>query len=227
MAASMVLASGSPCSALAWTTINARTRGANAPLKGDAAMSAAKISQLWRQLTEALARVDSAVLDNLYPGADDAAIERLRAGLTVPLPAEVEALYRANNGQGRLGLDYEGVDLFWVPNPAHVHGRNGYYFMSIDGVDGVIAEFPAMAPPKERLKWSEHYGPVRVASNRRIPFAKDFGGNFLCIDLDPDTGGKPGQIIELAFDDSRLQVVASSLAEFLESLLSRAGKTQA
>jgi cell wall assembly regulator SMI1 len=182
-------------------------------------MSAAEVSQLWRQLTEALARVDPTVTDNLYPGADDAAIERLRAGLTVPLPAEMEALYRANNGEGRLGFDYEGVELFWVYNPIHVRGRNGYYFMPIDGVNGVISEFRRLPGPP----WLDHLGPVRPASDRWIPFANDFGGNFLCIDLDPDVGGTPGQIIEL--DGMSRKVVTSSLVEFLASLLSHARPT--
>ena len=186
-------------------------------------MGGAEVSQLWRQLSETLARVDPAIIDNLYPGADDAAIERLRAGLTVPLPAEMDALYRTNNGEGRLGSGYEGVELFWVPNPTHVHGRNGYYFMPIDGIDGVVADFRSLprAPPED-AEWSEHHGPVRAASDRWIPFAKDFGGNFLCIDLDPDVGGTHGQIIELVFDESSRRVVSSSLAEFLASLLSHA-----
>ena len=68
-------------------------------------MSVDEVPQLWRRLTEALARVDSAIFDDLYPGANDAAIERLRAGLTVPLPAEMEALYRTNNGEGRLSAN--------------------------------------------------------------------------------------------------------------------------
>ena len=64
-------------------------------------------------------------MENLCPGADDAAIERLRASLTMPLPADMEALYRANNGEGRLGVDFEApVALFWVVNPAHGGGRN-------------------------------------------------------------------------------------------------------
>jgi len=184
-------------------------------------MSAAEVSQLWQQLTEALARVDPRIVDDLYPAADDAAIERLRAGLRFPLPAELEALYRANNGEGRLGFDHESaVELFWVSEPAHVHGRVGYYFMPIDGIDGVIVDFRSVTTPYEEADWEDHHGPVRPASDRWIPFAKDFGGNFLCIDLDPDVGGTPGQVIELVFDESRRKVVSSSLEQFLASLLS-------
>jgi cell wall assembly regulator SMI1 len=167
--------------------------------------------------------VDPAIIDNLYPGADNAAIERLGAGLSVPPPAEMEALYRTNNGEGRLGSGYEGVELLWVPNPTHVNGRNGYYFMPIDGIDGVVVAFRTLpSAPPEDAEWSEHHGAVRHASDRWIPFAKDFGGNFLCIDLDPDVGGTRGQIIELVFVESRRRVVSSSLAEFLASLLSHA-----
>jgi cell wall assembly regulator SMI1 len=187
----------------------------------EAAMSAAEVSKLWPQLTEALAKVDPMIVDDLYPAADDAAIERLRAGLTVSLPAEMEALYRANNGEGRLGLGRESaVELFWVSEPTHVRGRVGYYFMPIDGIDGVIMDFRSLPAP--HAKWEEHHGPVRPASDRWIPFAKDFGGNFLCIDLDPDVGGTPGQVIELVFDESRRKVVSSSLKEFLASLLTHA-----
>jgi cell wall assembly regulator SMI1 len=186
-------------------------------------LSAAEVSQLWRQLTEALARVDPTIVDDLHPAADDAAIERLRAGLTVPLPSEMEALYRANNGEGRLGLGRESaVELFWVSEPTHVHGRVGYYFMPIDGVDGVIADFRSVTAPHEDADWEEHHGPVRPASDRWIPFAKDFGGNFLCIDLDPDVGGTPAQVIELVFDESRRKVISSSLEQFLAGLLSQA-----
>jgi cell wall assembly regulator SMI1 len=184
----------------------------------ETAMSAAEVSKLWRQLTEALARVDPMIVDDLYPAADDAAIQRLRAELIVPLPAEMEALYRVNNGEA-VGLGRKSaVELFWVSEPTNVHGRVGYYFMPIDGIDGVITAFRQL--PASGGAWEEHHGPVRPASDRWIPFAKDFGGNFLCIDLDPDVGGTPGQVIELVFDESRRQVVSSSLEEFLAGLLS-------
>jgi cell wall assembly regulator SMI1 len=185
-------------------------------------MGAAEVSQLWEALIRALALIDPTVTDNLFPGANDAAIARLRAGLGVPLPQELEALYRANDGEGRLGLDHESaVALFWVPNPAQGTGRTEYFFMTIDGVDGVITEAAGLAerasggrPPP----WSERRGPVRPASTEWIPFAKDFAGNFLCVDRDPESGGIEGQVIEAAYDDGRLQVVAPSLAAFLADL---------
>ena len=185
-------------------------------------MSATELPRLWRALKAALAAIDPRIPENLYPGADDGAIERLRAGLTVDLPPELEALYRENNGEGRLGLDYEApVAFFWVGNPARATGRNDYYFMEIDGLDGVVTEFAAFTETADRradLACMERRGPVRNSSTAWIPFAKDFGGNYLCVDLDPDIGGTPGQIIEAAFDDGRLGVVSTGLATYLTEL---------
>ena len=57
------------------------------------------------------------------------------------------------------------------------------------------------------------------ASPGWIPFASDSCGNFLCIDVDPDHGGSVGQVIEVAYDLSRLKVIASSLADYLDTLI--------
>jgi hypothetical protein len=58
------------------------------------------------RLIEVLARIEPRIIDDLFPGADDAAIQRLRAELAMPPPAEMEALYGTNNGEGRLDVDY-------------------------------------------------------------------------------------------------------------------------
>jgi cell wall assembly regulator SMI1 len=185
----------------------------------------ATVTERWNALKRALATVAPGVLDNLHPGACDEAVKRLRAGLGVPLPPELEALYRENDGEGRLGLDFQApVALFSVVNRAHAAGANDYWFMPIDGPDGVVAEVAALAeaaPYRADVRWSERTGPVRSSSTGWIPFAKDFGGNFLCIDVDPDAGGAVGQVIEAAYDDSRLQVVSGGLHSYLGELLLR------
>ncbi|MEQ1784140.1 MAG: SMI1/KNR4 family protein [Hyphomonadaceae bacterium] len=49
-----------------------------------------------------------------------------------------------------------------------------------------------------------------------IPFCGDGGGNHLCLDLDPASGGKAGQVITLWHDGPERQVIAPSLTEFIE-----------
>src|SRR5262249_20567480 len=49
-----------------------------------------------------------------------------------------------------------------------------------------------------------------------IPFLESPGGDYLCIDMDPDEGGEQGQIIEFRHDDETRSVRAGSLAALLE-----------
>jgi len=49
-----------------------------------------------------------------------------------------------------------------------------------------------------------------------IPFCGDGGGNHLCVDMDPDTGGTSGQVISMWHDASERQLIAPSLTEFIE-----------
>jgi cell wall assembly regulator SMI1 len=188
--------------------------------------TASQLLERWSNLKQALALIDPRISDDFKPGADDAAIDRLRDALSVPLPPDLEALYRANDGAGRLGLDFDSeVAVFSVQDAAQASGSNGYFFMPIDGIDGVVSELETFAETMAEPggPWMTRRGPVRPvpASTGWIPFAKDFGGNFLCLDLDPELGGNPGQVIEVAYDDSRLQVVAPSLVAFLADLAAR------
>ena len=57
-------------------------------------------------------------------------------------------------------------------------------------------------------------------SVKRIPFAHDGSGNFLCIDYDPDIEGKPGQILYLPTGDPEpVSVIADDFDEFLIFLI--------
>jgi hypothetical protein len=46
-----------------------------------------RVAQGWGKLKSILGELDPRTLDNLYPGVDDAAVDRLRTRLAVPLPA--------------------------------------------------------------------------------------------------------------------------------------------
>jgi cell wall assembly regulator SMI1 len=203
-----------------------------------------RIAQSWAKLKSILGERDPRTLDNLYPGADDAAVDRLRALLAVLLPAELEALYRMNDGEGRLYEFVEGqfekftLPFFTVPEPAAYSGISEYSFMRMHGLDCAFhsisetleqfAEIGGFSPEQrypriDGLDWTEHKGAVRnvPASPGWIPFARDSAGNFLCVDVDPDQGGSIGQVIEVAYDDGRLRVLASSLADYLDTLVAR------
>lgn len=52
-----------------------------------------------------------------------------------------------------------------------------------------------------------------------LPLFSDFGGNYIGIDLDPDTNGTKGQIINFGRDEERMFVIADSLEEFFDFIL--------
>jgi len=52
-----------------------------------------------------------------------------------------------------------------------------------------------------------------------IPFAYDYGGNHLGVDLDPGARGTLGQVINFGSDEDEKFVLASSVTIFLEWLI--------
>ncbi|GAA3523686.1 hypothetical protein GCM10022393_43210 [Aquimarina addita] len=55
---------------------------------------------------------------------------------------------------------------------------------------------------------------------KRIPFATDESGQYLCIDYDPDTKGQYGQIIYLpCAEPEPISVIAKNFDEFLEFVM--------
>lgn len=70
-------------------------------------------------------------------------------------------------------------------------------------------------------------GPIRGDEWWRlgwIPFCGDGGGNHLCVDMDPDKGGTPGQVLTMWHDDATRVFVTPSLTEFIELIANRAEK---
>src|SRR5690606_4093300 len=61
---------------------------------------------------------------------------------------------------------------------------------------------------------------AKYATIKWIPFAYDWGGNYLGIDLDPDAKGKVGQVINFGRDESKKFVVAPDIPSFVEWLVS-------
>lgn len=63
-------------------------------------------------------------------------------------------------------------------------------------------------------------GPVNAVylDDAWIPIAYDGGGNHLCLDTAPAEGGQNGQVVVFVHDDSVREVLAPSLAAWMEAL---------
>jgi internalin A len=56
-------------------------------------------------------------------------------------------------------------------------------------------------------------------NTKHIPIASDGGGNFLCIDMDPDSKGTKGQIINIGRDENNRYVISENLSHFFDLIL--------
>ncbi|MDA3646271.1 SMI1/KNR4 family protein [Saccharopolyspora indica] len=116
-------------------------------------------------------------------------LEAVENALNVALPADLRALYGVADGDGQLGIfgrlswwmDAAGMaevhrgDRHWAPRT----GRNRPFLPFIHDAD----------PP----------GTVRRSVDRPgwIPFVIGTDGNYLAVDADPASGGRPGQVIRI------------------------------
>ncbi|MCM3787184.1 SMI1/KNR4 family protein [Domibacillus indicus] len=72
----------------------------------------------------------------------------------------------------------------------------------------IKGRYPVQSIPAGYVKNNE------MLSNK-IPFQHDGGGNFIAIDLDPDTKGQYGQVVEVDHEYNERVVLASSLKEYI------------
>lgn len=140
----------------------------------------------------------------LSKGATDENLDKLIEVTRLKIPDALAELYKITNGEGNPDIRY-GIGL----------GIFGFKLMSIDSV---ILEW-------ERFKdWDDDCRPVyqkdllkeNVFNPKRLPFASDGAGQFLCIDFDPASDGREGQIIYLPTGESEPAcVISNNFDEFL------------
>jgi cell wall assembly regulator SMI1 len=131
---------------------------------------------------------------SLLPPPSRAELDALAAELQCELPEGIGNLYASCGGQG-------------PEAPAGLF--RGYRMMPLHGVDGLETAWPQML--------DAHEAGAEWATKDRYPFAKDFGGSYLCVDMDGDDG-TPGRIIRI--EDGETTVLAEDMDSFLEQLAS-------
>lgn len=167
-------------------------------------------------------RFGEAFLAHLNPGATTADLEALEAVIGRPLPDDFMAAYRRHDGQADM-YEQDGEDKL-VPGLLF-----GLPLMPIEAVIEELANWRAL---REELEAdgsleefdeeqascpSGHVKPV-FANPFWVPFADDGGGNFLAMDLDPDTQGHVGQVINMGRDEDVKYVIAPSFGAFMRHL---------
>ncbi|KAI9924364.1 Cell wall assembly regulator [Aspergillus wentii] len=197
------------------------------------------VGHSWRKIDRWLERNYEELFDNLCEGCTQNDINELEHELDCSLPLEVRESLMAHDGQERPGLptgvifscmllDCEEIVQEWrnwrTVNEEILSGAT----MVNTPLPKATASSSSSIPPPQTSNplWkqdllerqdSQPPGAVQKAYSHTawIPLARDWGGNYIAIDLAPGPAGKWGQVIIFGRDYDCKYVVARSWSAFL------------
>ena len=141
--------------------------------------------------------------EELNPPATQAQIDEVTSQLPFPLPDEVRQLYLIHNGEAKerglfFGLPF--IDVATALSEWKLFTEHASEDFS--DIDADIVSVPAKQVKQTYI--NTHYFPISRDS-----------GNYIVVDLDPDSEGTKGQIINYGRDEFTRYVIAPSLNDFL------------
>ena len=147
----------------------------------------------------------------LQPGATDAQLQTLEAALGLTLPDDLKDSLRIHNGGEESGVfpSSDSLDMMGF-SPLTTEEIVNEWTMWKGLIDA--GEF------QHRTTEADHGIRSEWWSNSWIPIAGNGGGDFQCVDLAPTESGTVGQIIGAWHDDTERQLIAPSLADYLQML---------
>lgn len=166
------------------------------------------MKQQWERLEAWLKANNPALLADLNPPATDAEIRELEQKLGVTLPADFVECLKVHNGQ-KGGADWLFSGLEFLSS-RRILDEWAIWKDLLDGgdFDGAEAEPGAGIKP---VWWSPKW----------IPFTYNGAGDHLCLDLDPSSQGRSGQVITLWHDDGARKKKADSLAQWFAEFVDK------
>lgn len=160
------------------------------------------------------------VLADLNPGATDDELRAFASAVDVTLPAGFLDLYRWHNGQKMEIHTGPWYGLTFIPLSRSLSEWQSW-------VDVLSQSSSELLASLNRGATSVPPGFVRCvyANKGWIPFAYDWAGNHLGVDLDPDEKGTFGQVINFGRDEERKIAIAPSIDAFVDWMVAelRAG----
>ena len=162
---------------------------------------------VWQRIEAWLNARQPELLNGLNPGASEDQIHNLEKILGIQFPESFQNSVLIHDGQDEnlpgLLHDWELLSL------RRIEGEWKLWKELLDG--GEFSDY--QSEPEAGVKnnwWNERW----------IPIAADGAGNFLCMDMDPASGGSLGQIITMWHDEAERVIVAQSFRDWLEAFAS-------
>ena len=151
---------------------------------------------------------------DLAPGCPEAAITAFELQVGRAFPESLKMLYRLHDGQHGAVNTGPFFGLTFLP----LADARKHWASWQETLEGFAADDLSAA---NDLCSSATPGAVKAEYANRywVPFAYDYGGNHLGVDLDPAERGTAGQVINFGRDEEEKFVVANSVSSFLEWLV--------
>jgi cell wall assembly regulator SMI1 len=165
------------------------------------------MKSLWERFEVRIGGQAPDLLGVLNPGASEAAIREAEVALRVSFPVDFVEFYAIHNGQPR-----ESGGLI-----------NG---MTLSSLERVISNWRVLTELLEQGEFGAAKGQPEGPSKsdwwnaKWIPFAENWSGDHICLDLDPPRRGKVGQVIRFWHADAERNYEAGSFREWFESYVS-------
>ncbi len=148
------------------------------------------------------------VLESLNPGASDIQIDNVEKSIGFKIPQEVVELYKIHDGQsGDIGL-FCGLPFLSLSEAMlEWETWKEVFDEGFTDLDTNIISIPS------------GYIKEVYANKYYFPISKDYGGNNIVIDMDPDERGRVGQIINSGRDEEMRYVIGLSLTDFIKFII--------
>jgi cell wall assembly regulator SMI1 len=169
------------------------------------------MKECWQRFENWLAIYAPNLIEALNPGASVDEIDELQKVIGKKLPNDFIEFYMIHDGQqfktGNL------VDCEALLSIEHIIYNWKSWKESLDDKHFEESGVPFTSEPEVGIK-NNWWNPLW------IPFVEDGSGYFICIDLDPSTDGKNGQIIRMRHDSSLRNILGSSFSEWILNYVS-------
>lgn len=169
-----------------------------------------RMKEEWERFKGWLGKNFQEGLDDLNEPVSDEKISDLESKLSISLPEDFKEFLKIHNGQaGDAGWLIDGQELL---STERILDEWKVWKGLLDG--GGFDDF-------EESEEEDRGNGVKSDwwNAKWIPFTYDGAGNHLCIDLDPASGGKIGQIITMWHDDDEREVKGSSFNEWFSKYI--------
>lgn len=171
------------------------------------------MDEIWERLENFLRQNAPKIYEGLASGATEDQIIAVEQICGFSFPTDVRQSYLRHDGQlGDFGEPQGGTfipDCFGLLSMSKVLYK---WQGNVDTLEDLGDEIPDghRASPGVKAVFLDHAW---------VPFAKDIGGNQLCLDFDPAPGGIVGQIVEFDHEADGQQCLAPSFRAWLSGIV--------